>query len=266
MSAGDALPTNPTDLRLLVQALADGELDAATSLALERRMAEDPALAAEYARITALQAAIGRLPRPQVSDQFRARIAALAGEGKAAARPAKPRFGTYDWRALAASILVTAVVASGTTYWATMRSGQDQFVADIASSYQRSLLSASPVDVASSDSHTVKPWLDAKVGMSPPTVDLSKEGYVLLGGRVEVIGNKPMPALVYRLRKHLITVVAAPQEPGTAPTPVAKDVSAGGFSIVHWTDGAFSYWAISDIARSELQDFVTRFRAAVAAG
>jgi anti-sigma factor RsiW len=266
MSAGDTLPTNPTDLHLLVQALADGELDAATSLALERRMAEDPALAAEYARVAALQAAIGRLPRPQVTDQFRVRIAALADGGKSVVPTRNRWFGSYDWRALAASILVTAVIASGTTYWATTRSGQDQFVADIASSYQRSLLAASPVDVASSDSHTVKPWLDAKIGMSPPTVDLSKDGYVLLGGRVEVIGNKPMPALVYRLRKHLITVIAAPKGPGAVATPSAEDVSAGGFSMVHWTDGAFSYWAISDIGHSELQDFVSRFRAAAAAG
>ena len=63
MSEGDGLPTNPADLRLLIHALVDGELDAATALMLERRMAEDPALAAEHARIVALQAAVAGLYR-----------------------------------------------------------------------------------------------------------------------------------------------------------------------------------------------------------
>ncbi|PSJ60384.1 anti-sigma factor family protein [Pseudaminobacter soli (ex Li et al. 2025)] len=265
MSEQNGLPTSQTDLQLLLHALADGELDAATGLAIERRMEGDPALVAEYARILALRTAISSLPRPEVSDAFKARIAVLTDGAKAAERPTEQRFGSFDWRAMAASILVTAVVASGGTYWATSRGAQNSFVGEMASAQQRSLLAASPVDVASSDRHTVKPWLDARIGMSPPTMDLSKDGYVLLGGRVEVIGNRPVPALVYQLRKHLITLIAEPRETGSEPVPVAKDLSMGGFSLIHWTEGAFSYWAISDISSSELQDFVTRFRAAAAA-
>jgi len=77
------------------------------------------------------------------------------------------------------------------------------------------------------------------------------------------VGDRPLPALVYRHHEHLITVVAEPQAGDTAPVTVAVDLSAGGFSLVHWTDGAFSYWAISDTERPELDDFVVRFRAAV---
>ena len=259
MSEGDGLPTNPADLRLLIDALVDDELDAATALMLERRMAEDPALAAEHARIVALQAAVAGLPRPDVSEAFRNRMAAL-GTQQAARRPV---LRSYDWRAIAASILVTAVLASSTTYWATIRTGPDEITQAIASGHRRSLLAASPVDVASSDRHTVKPWLDARVGLSPPAIDLAKDGFALIGGRVEVIGDRPLPALVYRHHEHLITVVAEPQAGDTAPVTVAVDLSAGGFSLVHWTDGAFSYWAISDTERPELDDFVVRFRAAV---
>jgi hypothetical protein len=89
---------------------------------LERRMAENPALAAEHARFVALQAAVAGLPRPDVSEAFRNRMAAL-GTQQAARRPA-PR--SFDWRAIAASILVTAVLASSTTYWATIRTGPDE--------------------------------------------------------------------------------------------------------------------------------------------
>jgi anti-sigma factor RsiW len=260
MSKGEELPANPADLRLMLHALADGELDAAAALALERRIAEDPELAAEHARIVALQAAVNRLPRPEISEALQARVAAL-GARRETARPA--RFRSFDWRAMAASILVTAVLASSATYWAAMPIAPDLAQA-IASGHRRSLLAASPVDVASSDRHTVKPWLDARVGLSPPAVDLAKDGFALIGGRVEVVGDRAVPALVYRHREHLITLVAAPEQGDTAPVPVATDLSAGGFSLVHWTDDAFSYWAISDMERPELRDFVTRFRAAIA--
>lgn len=275
MSDTSGLPTNPADLSLLLHALVDGELDAATSLALERRLASDPGLAAEHARIVALQAAVRNLPRPEASEAFQARIAAIGASDRAGASPAQSRrpaarsihrFGSFDWRAMAASILVSAVLASGATQWLMLRGATDDFAVAIASGHRRSLLATSPVDVVSSDRHTVKPWLDARIGVSPPAPDLAKDGFALLGGRIEVIGDRPVPALVYRHREHLITLVAAPQEAGTTSVPVATDLSAGGFSLVHWTDGAFSYWAISDTERPELDDFVVRFRAAIAAG
>lgn len=259
------LPSDPTDLRLLLHALVDGELDAATTLALERRLAGDPMLAAEHARVAALQAAIRGLPRPAVSAAFQARIATLGVRSGAAARPAAPRFGPFGWRAMAASVLVTAVLASGATQWAVKRGTPDSFMAAIASSHRRSLLAASPMDIASSDRHTVKPWLDARIGLSPAAPDLAKDGFSLLGGRVEVIGSKPIPALVYKHLAHLITLIAVPRDSGTASTPIAVERPSGGFSMVRWTDGAFSYWAISDTDRATLEDFVNRFRAAAAA-
>lgn len=266
MRETEHLPTDPTNPRLLIHALADGELDAASTIALERRIAADADLATEHARITALKTAIGRLPRPKVSDALLARLVMLGAAEKATAKKPRRPFRSVDWRAMAASILITAFVASGTTYWATHTGTQDGLAGAIASGHRRSLLAASPVDIASSDRHTVKPWLDARVGVSPPAVDFSKDGFSLVGGRVEVIGDKTLPALVYRHREHLITLVAAPLEANAAAVPVAVDGSAGGFSLVHWTDGAFSYWAISDTERAALHDFVALFRSAAAAG
>ena len=156
--------------------------------------------------------------------------------------------------------MISAVLASGATQWLMQRGAPDSFAAGVANGHRRSLLATSPVDVVSSDRHTVKPWLDARLGLSPPAPDMAKDGFALIGGRVEVIGGRPVPALVYRHREHLITLVAEPQNAGAATGPV--DLSEGGFSLVRWSDGAFSYWAISDIERPELDDFVARFRAA----
>ncbi|UVK42198.1 anti-sigma factor [Mesorhizobium sp. AR07] len=293
----DGLPNDAEGIKLMIHALIDGELDAAAALALERRIAADPRLAAEHARILALQGAVSRLPRPDVSDAFRARIAALGMTGTSqqaqdeAPQPGTPsaqpglsapigggqrrnagtrlsqrvlprarRFGSFDWRALAASIVVSAVLASGATQWVMVNSASDSFAAAVASGHRRSLLAASPIDIVSSDRHTVKPWLDARIGVSPPAPDLAQDGYALIGGRVEVIADRPVPALVYRHREHLITLVAEPRQGGGTVAP--EDLSSGGFSLVHWSDGAFSYWAISDMERPELDDFVARFRKA----
>lgn len=286
----DGLPQDPQDMKLMIHALVDGELDAAAALAVERRMAADPELAAEHARLVALRGAVANLPRPSVSDDFLARIAAIAevkdtGEAiQSTAAKAEPRqqqqqgnvvamrpraarwFNSFDWRQMAASIALTAVLASGATQWLTTAdNAADSFAVAVANGHRRSLLAATPVDIVSSDRHTVKPWLDGRIGVSPAAPDMAKDGYALLGGRVEVIGDRPMPALVYRHHEHLITLVAAPRQNEAESVPVADDLSAGGFLLVHWTDDAFSYWAISDAERPALDDFVTRFRAAIIA-
>ncbi|WP_027166542.1 anti-sigma factor [Mesorhizobium sp. WSM3224] len=288
----DGLPKDPQDMKLMIHAVVDGELDAAAALAVERRMAADPDLAAEHARLLALRGAVANVPRPTVSDDFLARIAAIA-EVKGAEEAAQPtaakaessaqqqqqgkvvemrprasarRFNSFDWRQMAASIVLTAFLASGATQWLTTAdNGSDSFAVAVANGHRRSLLAATPVDIVSSDRHTVKPWLDGRIGVSPAAPDMAKDGYALLGGRVEVIGDRPVPALVYRHHEHLITLVAAPRQNEAKSVPVADDLSAGGFLLVHWTDDAFSYWAISDAERPALDDFVARFRAAVIA-
>ncbi|TPJ23384.1 anti-sigma factor [Mesorhizobium sp. B2-7-2] len=286
----DGLPQDPQDMKLMIHALVDGELDAAAALAVERRMAADPELAAEHARLVALRGAVANVPRQTVRDDFLARIAAIAEVSgtdeavqstavKAQSQPQqqqgnvvemRPRaarwFNSFDWRQMAASIVLTAFLASGATQWlATADNRADSFAVAVANGHRRSLLAATPVDIVSSDRHTVKPWLDGRIGVSPAAPDMAKDGYALLGGRVEVIGDRPMPALVYRHHEHLITLVAAPRQNEAKSVPVADDLSAGGFLLVHWTDDAFSYWAISDAERPALDDFVARFRAAIIA-
>lgn len=268
MNENDKVPINPDDIHLLIHALVDGELDAATAIDVERRISAEPALAVEHARVVALSAAVSHLPRPEVSDAFLARIGAIGGNeaaimpGPAASRLAG-RFSSFDWRAMAASIVVTAVLASSGTWWATSSAPPD-FADAVADAHRRGLLSASPVDVASSDRHTVKPWLDGRIGLSPPAVDLVSQGYKLLGGRVEVVDGTPVPALIYQHREHLITLVAAPLKAGRGTTQAVEDLSAGGFVVVHWSDDTFSYWAISDTERSALDEFAQRFRQATA--
>lgn len=250
------------DIHLLIQALADGELDAAAALEVERRIAEDPGLARRYDAVVAVKKATGDLPRPVVSDAFKARIARLAPGRVAGVSEAAEPPRRSDWRALAASVLLSAVLASGATYLMTAPLPDDNLAAALAGSHRRSLLAASPVDIASSDRHAVKPWLDARIGLSPPAVDMADKGFVLLGGRVEVIADRAVPSLVYRHNEHLITLVAIPTAQGAGQTP--EHLATSGFGMARWRGEGYTYWAISDMERAELDVFVTEFRSRVA--
>jgi anti-sigma factor RsiW len=246
------------DDRLLLNALADAELDAAAALSLERRMALEPGLAAEFDRIMALKERVAGLDRPIVSDEFEARIAALGGAQRAAVPVARHRQSVFEgWRAVAASVVLTAFIASAATHLIEVQHTGFSMEDAVAGSHRRSLLATNPVDVASSDRHTVKPWLDAKLGISPPATDLVAQGFPLIGGRVDVLGADTVPTLVYRHNEHLITLLAAPgAESVSAPAPL----TAGGYNMMHWTGGGFSYWAVSDLEPAELATFVADYR------
>lgn len=234
---------------LLVHAYCDGELDPANALALERRMAEDPRLAAERDRIVALKHAMTRL-RPSVAPPaLRGRVERAVGMRRPAVRP--------SWSALAASVMLAVVVSAGAT-WSVLAPGAAALAADeVVGNHIRSLMAAQPYDVASSDRHTVKPWFNGRIPQSPRVVDLASDGFPLVGGRIDVIARTPVSSLVYRYQKHLISVTQA-QSLG-APPP---ERTAEGYHVIGWTDGGVSYWAVSDVGIGELQNFVKLFRAA----
>jgi anti-sigma factor RsiW len=115
-----------------------------------------------------------------------------------------------------------------------------------------------PIDVASSDRHTVKPWFNGRIPESPRVVDLAKQDFPLVGGRLDVVGRDPCPTLVYRHQKHLISLTEMPA--GSRLDLARTPRTINGYNVVHWTDNGVSYWAISDLAASKLEDFARLFR------
>jgi anti-sigma factor RsiW len=244
------------DEQLLVHAYVDGELDPANARALERRMEENPALAAERDRVAALQRALREnFPLEPAPAALRARVERAAG--LRAAAPPRP-----TWTALAASIAVAAIVGGSATFVALGPRGDatadaaDAVVAD----HVRALMAPQPADVPSSDRHTVKPWFNGKIPEAPRVVDLAKQEFPLLGGRIDVIGRRPVPTLVYGHRKHVIslTAVPAPGRPDAAPSARAIE----GYNLVQWTASGVTYWAVSDLAAGDLARFADLFRTA----
>jgi anti-sigma factor RsiW len=252
-------PTSTEDPSLLVHAYLDGELDPANALEVERRLAADPALAAERARIEALRQLIAeKLPREAAPPALLRRIETAIGARPAPARfSARPR-SNPTWQALAASVLVALFVGSGST-WLALGPGADGGTADLlVASHMRALMASQPIDVASSDSHTVKPWFNGKIPESPRVIDLAAEGFPLVGGRIDVIGRVPVPTLVYRTRQHVISLTALPAN--LASASAAKSAIAG-YNTVTWTDNGLAYWAVSDLNAPELDAFAKAFRA-----
>ncbi len=246
---------------VMLNALVDGELDAPTAAALERRIADEPELGKAHEAIIATRAALARLERPEVGTMLLDRIETAADASGPTSPPRQPHW-QVDWRALAASTVVAFIAAGSGGYWLGANRPSQTTSDLVASTHHRSLLAASPVDIASSDRHTVKPWLDNRIGISPPAPDLAAKGFSLVGGRVDVIGGNAVPTLVYRHNEHLITVVAEPAAAGTSG-PQSKQTD--GYNMVRWTSSGFSYWAVSDLERAELDGFVADYRTATGA-
>ena len=247
------------DINLLLNGFLDGELDAAGALAIERRLAGDAALRGELTRLQALRGALrGKLTPDRVSDQFRAKLTALASP-KAAAFVRMPA----QWRALAASALVAAALASAATWLAVAPDRSGDIAQAVAAGHVRGLVASQPVDVVSSDRHTVKPWFNGKLAISPPVVDLAAQGFALKGGRIDIVGGEPAPTLVYDYKKHVISLTVMPLAQAKARSSPTHQ-SVNGFSLVTWSDGGFSYWAVADVGFEDLENFAKAFREAAA--
>jgi anti-sigma factor RsiW len=254
------------EVLLLVSAYFDGELDAATTLEVERRMNADLSLKEEYDRLVDLRQAIAsHVPKDTASAALRRRVEELAVEAEAPAlkieRQPRSIPKTFDWRQMAAAIVIAAGVGSTATYLGLRPPSPDANVAAIVAGHQRALLAPSPFEVASSDTHTVKPWFDSKLALSPRVVDLSGEGFPLVGGRVDTVGGRSVPAIVYKRREHVISVIAVPRSGNAGAAPALTRATKDGYTLLGWQARDFDYTAVSDVADKDLDEFVALWRA-----
>jgi anti-sigma factor RsiW len=246
---------------MVLHAALDGELDAMGMVEFERALASNPALAARHEQLVALRGAMRDHANDQrAPDVLRQKIALMADNGSIAAPAVVGARATPRW-AFAAAILL-AFIGGGIAMDLARRFAQqnpDRIAMLLVDDHRRALLAREPIDVASSDRHTVKPWFDARLALSPPVVDLASHGFTLVGGRADVVEGAPVPTIVYRLREHLVSVTALPATRFSA-TAAANVVN--GYETISWTDGAFVYWAIGDLPRADLDTFVAAFKAA----
>jgi anti-sigma factor RsiW len=125
-------------------------------------------------------------------------------------------------------------------------------VNDIVANHVRSMMANHITDVASSDSHTVKPWFGGKLDYSPPTKDLSEQGFRLIGGRLDYLDHRSVGALVYQRNQHFINLFVWPSN-STLVKP-EDQLTRQGYNLIHWTSSGMTYWLVSELNSTELNE------------
>ena len=261
----------------LMDGYLDGELDPITSQAIEQHLRDCGRCDQAYKTHGSLIRAIGNAtPYFKASAELRERIQSSLRQGtteqprrngvrgaqvlfhkrQPESRPS--RWETpWTWLGLAAAIIFAAIIALKVAP-RLQRPEADQFLAtQLIASHVRSLMANHLTDVASSDQHTVKPWLDAKLDFAPAVVDLSEKGFPLIGGRLDYLDNRPVAALIYQRRKHFLNLFVWPA--GSDAAREAKTMTRQGYQLLHWVDADFNYWVVSDVNEEELQEFKDLF-------
>lgn len=242
----------------LLNAYCDGELDPASANELERRLENDGALKARYQRLVSLRQAVRSLPQRDLPPGLQRRIQSRLD----AERPSNVtvlRRKSWSFQALAAAAVFGAVISSSVMMTIEQYARRDNLASEVVAGHIRGLLAPQPFDIASSDRHTVKPWFTARLPSSPQVPDLAGQGFALLGGRVDVIGHDPVATIVYKHAAHTVSLTTL------RPGQLVAEQTIAGYNVRTWSDGDFTYVAVSDLPGADLAAFERAFSAATPA-
>ena len=255
---------NCNEATTLVGAYADGEIDGLRRDFLKKHLLGCGGCTAQYQSVLALRAQLrAEIPYFPASPALRARVRAMLG-AMDAGLPSRPRPATDRWRWLTGGALAgcTATMLAWVLGTAVIdwRANEDVAV-EAVTTHVRATLNNHLIEVASSDRHTVKPWLSARLDYSPPVTDLAKEGFALTGGRLDTLDKQRVATLVYQYRLHTIDVFVRP-EMAHAPSELR---TVRGFNVAHATGSGMDWLAVSDVSADVLTAFVQRLARADAA-
>ena len=124
---------------------------------------------------------------------------------------------------------------------------------EVIDAHVRSLQPGHLTDVLSTDQHTVKPWFDGKLDYVPPVKDLAENGFLLVGGRLDVLNGRSVAALVYGRRKHFINVFVWPDS-SQSSAPIPAPGTRNGYQWNYWRAHGMEFCAISDVSAADLHD------------
>src|SRR5581483_6894452 len=182
-----------------VHAYLDDQLDQAEVAAIQEHLRGCEACAQSYERQRAMNSVVRQHAHYHTAPRHLAR--SIRSNLRALAEVERPRRRVaWGWFASGAALACALTLTVSLTLFqlgprGDASAGLDQ---ELVSAHIRSLMVGHLTDVASSDQHTVKPWFNGKLDLSPPVVDLKAEGFPLIGGRLDYIDNRPVVALVYR--------------------------------------------------------------------
>ena len=253
-----------------IGALIDGELAGEPRRDVEAHVEACERCGQELADLKRLQrqvAAVHASAPPALADRVRAALATEAAR-QVGARPLVPAIRSLDALRIglrgglrsslrplmrqAAVILVACLVSAAAT-WFVLRGADDRATLerDVLSAHVRSLLQ-DPVQIASSNTHAVKPWFAGRIEFAPAVADLTASGFPLAGGRLDYVAGRRVAALVYRRRLHFVTVFMWPSAGAEETRP--SSMTLNGYNLLTWSKGGMTYWAASDLNQGELKE------------
>jgi anti-sigma factor RsiW len=237
--------------KYLLPAYADGQIGPLRRFFLGRHLAACPSCLAEMEAIHAMRTALRtNLPVHRAAPGLAMRIAsALPREAPPAVVRRPLRLG-FAGAAMAGGFAGVALTLAVTR----VSPPPDRVVADVVADHVRSMMADHLTDIPTSDQHTVKPWLSARLDLSPVVKDFVAEGYPLVGGRLDYVDGHRAAAIVYRRDKHVINLFAFLSGDATDVAP--RQESRDGFNVVRWRAGGLTYVAVSDVEASQLLAFV----------
>jgi anti-sigma factor RsiW len=245
------------EVQELIHGYVDGELDLVRNLEMERHFHECPACSGAHERLRTMRSSIATAapyyrPPSGLESRLRSRLREAAA---VAADPPRARH-TWQWVAIAAAALIAVLTITVTN---RRPAGAELLAQDVVASHVRSLMAAHLTDVPSTDQHTVKPWFNGKLDFSPSVGNFPDHGFPLVGGRLDYLDNRPVAALVYRRRQHVINLFVWPVR-GQSDSAIGQN-ELQGYHLFHWTKAGMTYWVISDLNTSELRQLTDLIRA-----
>jgi anti-sigma factor RsiW len=243
----------PERARMLLHAHIDGEIDATSTLELKSEIEASPALRQEMERLSALHHVMQtRATRFNAPSRLSKSVHTALSRAQADSMP----LGVPSWwRTLAIGSSAAAVAlllwALGSTF--LDREPRRAVIEEVVSAHVRSLMADHLTDLASTDRHSVKPWLSNRLDFAAPVNEFTSEGFALVGGRLDYIAGKPAAAIVYRYRQHIINLFVW-------VSPVSTDSSIRlathrGYNSANFESAGMSYWAVSDLNQDDLGQF-----------
>jgi anti-sigma factor RsiW len=231
-----------------LDAYVDGELPSAEASALMSHLRGCAACAAEVLERVQLKRTVALAGKSYQPDaEFRARIAQkISGRS--------PRHTAWFWKiVLVPAMLVLLMSVALTLYVGRGKADRQRVYGELADLHVATLASGTPVDVVSTDRHTVKPWFAGKIPFTFNLPELQGTDFTLLGGRVTYLEQMPGAHLIYRIRKHEISVFIFQDRNTDAANSTSTPMQLLSFNVASWTHNGLRYFVIGDVGANDLE-------------
>jgi anti-sigma factor RsiW len=238
-----------------LDAYFDGEVPSEEARTLSQHLRECAACAAAGLSRVQQKLAVRTAGHRFVPDPaFRSRIQSMIA-------PRRQSFWNRRWVPLLGTAF--AVLMVGTFFFVeNQKLGQQQPLGELADLHVATLASSNPVDVVSTDRHTVKPWFEGKVPFTFNLPELQNSPFTLVGGRVAYLNRSPGAELIFRIRQHQLSLFIFQEQALENIRGESESLTLFSFNVVSWTRNGLRYFLIGDVSPEDMNRLSELLKAA----